>query len=161
MVIFLKKLILFISVIGIIIDRITKILIVNYLTIHHKIIVIKNFFHITYVKNFGAAWSILSGNKIILICIALIALFFLLASIINQEKVTKFDSVAYGLVVGGIVGNLLDRVVFGYVIDFLDFNIFGYNYPVFNIADMLIVIGALLMAISVFRSDKNENSSRK
>ncbi len=152
----MKKKILIISLLGIIADRISKILVSN----GTSFVVIKNFFSITYARNFGAAWSILSGNRLFLILITIIALGLIIYYIVKSNKITNIEALSYGLVLGGIIGNFIDRLFFGYVIDFLDFYIFGYNFPIFNIADSLIVIGVvILIIISFIRGDKNESNN--
>ena len=72
----------------------------------------------------------------------------------------KFEQISYGLLVGGIIGNLMDRVVHGQVIDYLDFNLFGFNFPVFNLADVAIVISMILIAFLIIKGDKNGISSK-
>ena len=74
---------------------------------------------------------------------------------------TKGESIAYGLVIGGAIGNLIDRIIYGYVIDFLDFNIFGYSYPIFNLADTFIVIGIILLFIFSIIESRNQNENNK
>ena len=83
---------------------------------------------------------------------------------INSKKFNVFESVTYGMIIGGAVGNLFDRLVHGYVIDFFDFYIFGYDAPIFNIADIFIVVGIGLVLVSSFKEEigvKNEVSCRK
>ena len=151
----LKKKILVIALVGIIVDRISKILVSS----SNGYVVIKNFFNITYAKNFGAAWSMFSGNRLFLIIITVFALLFILFYIYKAKNINKIETLSYGFILGGIIGNFIDRLFFGYVIDFLDFNLFGYNFPIFNIADSLIVIGAIIMIIASFvRGDRNESS---
>ena len=133
-----------------IIDLISKQLIIKFMELGDSVKIISNFFYITYVRNKGAAWSILEDKRILLLIITVIALYFI-NKYINKEKLTNTDSLAYGLIIGGIIGNLFDRVFYTEVIDFIDFRIFGYNYPVFNFADMFIVIGAILLVISSWR----------
>ena len=151
----MKKKILVIALVGIIVDRISKILVSS----SNGYVVIKNFFNITYAKNFGAAWSMFSGNRLFLIIITVFALLFILFYIYKAKNINKIETLSYGFILGGIIGNFIDRLFFGYVIDFLDFNLFGYNFPIFNIADSLIVIGAIIMIIASFvRGDRNESS---
>ena len=69
------------------------------------------------------------------------------------------DAITYGLLLGGICGNFFDRIVYGYVVDFLDFKIFSYDFPVFNIADVLIVVSVVIMTVLYVRGDKDENNS--
>lgn len=145
-----------ISLIVIIIDRILKVLVTNNFVLNVRNKIIDGFFYITNCHNEGAAFSLFSGNVLFLIFITLIVL-FLIYRTINKENVNKIGILAYGLLLGGILGNLYDRIFYGYVIDYLDFNILGYNYPIFNFADMCIVIGIILILIF---GGKNGNSSR-
>ena len=72
---------------------------------------------------------------------------FIFFEIKKIKKLDKFDIIGYSLLTGGIIGNLIDRIIYGYVIDYLDFYIFNYNYPVFNFADISIVIGVIIVII--------------
>lgn len=146
-----QKRIGFVTIVVVLIDQIIKILINKFIDLNSTIIVIKNFLSITYVRNIGAAWSILSGSRFLLIGIALIVLFCIYFFVFKEGKLKKIEIIYYGMLTGGIIGNLIDRVIYGYVIDYLDFKIFGYNYPIFNLADSFIVVSVILMIIdSVF-----------
>lgn len=157
------KKILFISFITFIIDFISKILVKSNLILYKQIAVIDNFLYLTYTNNYGAAFSILKNSKIFLIIIGLIILIYLVLYIKKQEPKKVIEIIAYGLLMGGILGNLYDRVVYGYVIDFLDFYIFGYDFAIFNIADSFIVIAIILLFINtILGGDGNEdNYSRR
>ena len=159
--VFMKKRLFIITIITFLIDRISKILVMNKLTLYKESVIIKNFLNIRYVKNDGAAWSILSGNRIVLIIVSLIVLVLMIMSIKKAKEIKRLDAISYGILFGGIFGNLFDRIVYGYVIDFIDVYIFNYDFPVFNIADSFIVIGVIILLIMSFRGDKNENKSRK
>ena len=76
-----------------------------------------------------------------------------------DKKITKLDVVSYSLVIGGILGNLVDRVLYGSVIDYLDFYLFGYNAPVFNFADSCIVIGAIIIICVLIKEGNNYESN--
>lgn len=155
-----KKLsIIIIAIFGIALDQISKLYIASSLTLYKKNPIINNFFNITYVQNKGAAWGILDGNTVFLVLITLIALFIIIRFIFKEENLTKLDILSYGLLLGGITGNFIDRILRGFVIDFLDFYIFGYDFPVFNIADIMIVVSVIIMVISYLRGDINENKS--
>ncbi len=144
-----------------IIDLISKLLISNLLELGKSIKIINNFFYITHVRNFGAAWSILEDQRILLLIISVIVL-FLINKFMNKEELSKLENISYGMIIGGIIGNLFDRIIYSYVIDFIDFRIFGYNYPVFNLADTFIVIGIIIMVIITIRKEYHErNNSRK
>lgn len=140
-----------ISFIIVLFDRILKILVQNF--IKDKIYVIKNFFYIIYTRNIGAAFSIMEGMQVVLILIGVLAL----VSIYLYVRKNNIKQVGYPLLFGGIIGNLIDRIVYGYVIDFIGFEIFNYQAPIFNFADMVIVIGAFIILIG---SDKNEDNSK-
>lgn len=149
--------IILIAVISVILDQIVKYLIISKCTLYKKNPVIDGFFNITYVQNRGAAWGILNNNIILLVVITVLALGLICSFIFKESNIKKLDIVLYGMLLGGIIGNFIDRVFRGYVIDFLDFIIFGYDFPVFNIADMLIVISVGIMIITYWRS-RNENT---
>ncbi len=141
------KLIALFSFIIITIDRIIKILIENFLQFGIRNKVINNFFYLTFCKNEGAAFSIFYGKTIFFIVVAAFAVYFLYKSIKNKQKLKKFDIICYSLLFGGIVGNLIDRLLYGYVIDYLDFELFNYNFAIFNFADICIVLGALILLL--------------
>lgn len=149
-----------ITVICILIDQIIKIIVTNNFELNSSISLINDFFNLTYVRNYGAAWSIFSGNRLFLIIIGFLAIFLIYRYFIKNKKLKKMEIITYGLLLGGIIGNLIDRIVFGYVIDFLDFLIFGYNFPVFNLADTFIVVSVFLIIIDVVRGEKYENSCK-
>ena len=131
----MKKKIYLLAVIGIVFDQITKLFANLYL---NDIAIIPSFFHLTYVENTGAAWGILDNNRLILVGISVLTLLVINKYIKKEAELSKVSIVSYGMLIGGIFGNLFDRIFRGYVIDFFNFNIFGYSFPVFNIADILI-----------------------
>lgn len=152
-----------ISLIVIIIDRILKVLVTNNFVLDARNKIIDGFFYITNCHNEGAAFSLFSGNVLFLIFITLIVLFLIFRTI-NKENVNKIGILAYGLLLGGILGNLYDRIFYGYVIDYLDFRIFNFNFAIFNLADAAIVIGAILLIVfegSDNDGRKNNDRSRK
>ena len=148
----MKKIIL-ISILILLLDIITKQLVINNLLEHQSITIINNFFSITYAKNTGVAFSFLEGYIPLVILITSIIIISILIYI-KKNNPNKYESICYGLILGGALGNLLDRIIYGYVIDFLDFTIFNYNYPIFNIADTFIVIGILILIILSFKENK-------
>jgi len=157
MVIILKKKLLIISILCILIDQISKLIIVNSFDVDNGFNVIKGFFSITYVKNTGAAWGMFSNGTIILSLVSIVFLFFMIKYIYELKNINYLSIFSYGMLMGGIIGNLIDRLLRNYVIDFLNFNIFGYDFPVFNIADSFIVISIILIVIESFWRDKNDS----
>lgn len=150
-----------ISIILLCIDQISKLLVVNLLTKTDSITIIKNFFYLTYINNDGAAFSILVGKRIFLILIAVLVIVMLIRYIKKNNIQNKLELVSLALIIGGSLGNLMDRVIRGYVIDFLDFKIFNYNFPIFNLADTFIVIGVFLLLLKEIRKENNLDSRNK
>ena len=148
------------TVIFLLIDVISKLIISNLMDVYDSIIIIKDFFYITYVRNTGAAWSIFSNNTWLVILFSLIIIMFICIYIYKNKPRTRFESFGYSMILGGALGNLFDRIIYGYVIDFFDFYIFGYDYPIFNVADIFIVIGVLLLVICVWRDNDGNKSCR-
>ena len=134
-------------------DQLSKSIIVQTLKLNETIVVIKDFFNITYVQNKGAGFSILQGQMTFFYIITIIAL-ILLSYLLYKSK-DKISIIAYLFMIGGAIGNFIDRLLLGYVVDFLDFYIFNYNYPVFNIADSFLTIGVILLIISVLKEKKD------
>lgn len=152
----MKKRIYSVSLIIIVIDIVSKIFISNN---NINQIVIPNFFSITFVKNIGAAFSLLEGYNLLFICLAIFAIIFICRKYIN-ENLNKLQEISITLLISGIIGNLIDRIIYGYVIDFLSFKFGNYYFPVFNIADICITIGACLLIIDLIRGEKNDNKSK-
>lgn len=155
----MKKKVYVLSLIFFSIDLISKLIILKIENIL-PITVIKNFFYLNKVTNEGAAFSSFTGYQIILILIAIGVLIYIHKSVLKDIK-TNLGTISISLLVGGILGNLFDRIVYNKVIDFLSFNIFGYMFPIFNIADTFICIGVLLLLIDYIRGEKNETRSNK
>ena len=159
----------------IIIDQLTKLAIVANIpwergnpTYHFgaessPIALIDNFLYIVHITNEGAAWGILSGQTYLLTSIALIAL----AAVWIFRKQLGFDSkcgqLALGIFAGGVVGNLIDRICYGHVIDFIDVHlpIVNYRWPAFNFADCGITVGVFIYIIMVILEERGKSTSKK
>ena len=139
------------TVIFLVVDIISKILISNLMYVGQSFQVINNFFNITYVRNTGAAWSILSDKTWLLIVVSLMIMLFIIFYIYKNRPKTNLEKISYSMILGGSIGNFLDRIIYGYVIDFFDFYIFGYDYPIFNLADSFILVGVILLMIYTWR----------
>ncbi|MGO8719435.1 MAG: signal peptidase II [Acidobacteriaceae bacterium] len=152
---------LLISVAVFVLDWLSKLWIIHHIISGQEITIIPHFFHLSHVYNNGAAFSLFSDTpspekvRWMLIGFSLIAISIVLAVFWKAGRRVSVTSVALALVLGGAIGNLYDRLAYRYVIDFLAFNIFGYHYPDFNVADSCIVIGAALLLIEVFRAPKS------
>lgn len=140
----------------IIIDQISKYVISISCKLNQHIEVIKNFFYITYCRNDGAAFSILRGNRWLFVILTIVAV-GLIIYYLAKSKAKSWEKLSYLLIISGAIGNLIDRVRFGLVTDFLDFYIFGYDFPVFNWADICVTIGVgLLLIVTLWGEKKNE-----
>ena len=126
------------------IDFISKNLIIGNLTWGSKISVIEGFFSISHVRNTGAAWGIFSDYTEIL-SIATIIASLLIIYLIYASTVNKIVLLCFASILGGAAGNLTERIFQGHVTDFLSFNIFGYNFPSFNVADICITVGCFVL----------------
>lgn len=138
------------------IDQIIKIIVRTHMDLHDEIEVIPNFFSIYYIENTGGAFSFFSGATILLIVLSILVLVFLHVYVINDEEMTKWRKFGLGIVIGGIIGNLVDRLLYGAVVDYLSFSFFGYSFPVFNVADIGIVVGFFILALNILRRDIHE-----
>ena len=157
----MKKKIFVISSIFIIIDQLIKLFVRKYLTFQVDNFIIPNFFYLTYSKNTGGAFSILENNSIVLAIIGIVFLFGIIYYILKKEELVNLEIIAYSFLIGGIIGNMLDRIIFGYVTDYIGLIFGSYYYPIFNFADIGIVISIIMLIYMEFRSDKNGIRSSK
>lgn len=133
-------------------DLSLKYLVSSYLT---TVNIIDNFFSLTYVLNDGAAFSLFASKTYLLILIALICLFFIIYELKNNLD-DRVLSIGYSLVLAGLLGNFIDRLIDGYIIDYLSFKILGYSYPIFNLADILIVVGIIVVIIKEILKERGK-----
>ena len=139
-----------------ILDQWSKLVVETSFHLHESRPVIDGFFALTYVRNFGAAWSILEGYGSVLLAIAGIVLVLMLAFLRQLTEGCAERYLAIMLIISGIFGNSIDRIWRGAVVDFLDFTFGSYHYPVFNIADCAICVGVFLYLLSSFLRKKAE-----
>jgi len=150
-----------IIIVTIVADQFTKLLIMQSLALYEIREIIPGFFNLVYVTNRGAAFSMLANASgpwvhYFFVGIASAAAVVLTVLFFKWRKISAWFGVSFGLIVGGAFGNVIDRIRFGAVTDFLDFYIGRYHWPAFNVADSAICVGAvLLILINIFVSEKD------
>jgi len=145
------------TVVGLLLDQATKLYIDHTMRLFDSITVLPNFFHITYVRNRGAAFSFLSEASWRLpffIGISLVAAIAILVAFRKLHDDQKLAQVSLAMIFSGAIGNLIDRVRLGEVIDFLDAHWYRLHWPAFNVADSLICVGVFLLAADMLLEDK-------
>ncbi|MDJ0634239.1 MAG: signal peptidase II [Xenococcaceae cyanobacterium MO_188.B29] len=154
-----KRIFWTVALIGLILDQVTKYIVVqNFADIGDSFPLWKNVFHFTYVINTGAAFSFFSGGVSWLRWLSLIVSLGLIAFAWYVPRMNKIEQFGYGFILAGALGNGIDRFLFGYVVDFLDFRLIG--FPVFNLADVSINLGILFLLIASFKATEKNNGVR-
>jgi signal peptidase II len=142
-------------------DRLTKIWAVTHLSLYQTIPVLKNIFHITLVHNRGAAFGILKNQVpffiVASVCAVVMIVYHLKKDASLSSRKLSLYTFSLGLILAGAAGNLVDRVSLGYVVDFLDFRV----WPVFNVADSAITVGAVLLGVALLREEVREKKSQR
>ncbi|QOY34394.1 signal peptidase II [Anaerobacillus isosaccharinicus] len=133
-----------------ILDQLTKWIIVTKTTLHQKIPVIENLLYITSHRNKGAAFGILQGQMWLFFIVTVIVVAFVAYYINKHAHESKLLGISLGLVLGGAIGNFVDRLFRGEVVDFIDVYIFTYDFAIFNVADMALVIGVGVLMLQIF-----------
>lgn len=133
------------------IDQISKLLVVNYLS--SEVVLIKNFLSFEYVQNTGAAFGYLSGNILLLVFVTIGLIIYLISELKNNID-KKLNVLFTLLIISGAIGNLIDRVFRGFVVDFISFILFNNRMPVFNIADIFVTCGVLGLIFVMFKEER-------
>ncbi len=138
------------SIFVILIDQFSKYLMFN----NYKIFINKDFllFRLDFVKNYGAAFNIFSGSRLFLSFISVVFSIFLIYLILRRNNLKILELYSYSFILGGTIGNGIDRLLRGFVIDFINLNII--NFPVFNIADISINIGFIILLYNIFKNNR-------
>lgn len=160
-----RKYLLLICTCGLLValDQITKIFVHTQFQLHESVPVIENFFHITYVRNFGAAFGFLSQTptafrELFFLSMPPFACLIILYILKGVEDKDTYQIMCLSSIFSGAIGNYLDRLQFRYVVDFLDFHYGKWSWPAFNIADMAIVIGVVFLMISMLTEKKSADA---
>ena len=141
----MKKIIL-LSILFLCLDIFSKQIVIHFMVENQTIQIIPHLFSLTYVKNTGVAFSMLEGNILFILLMSVIVVGVLIYFAKNRES-GQLENLCYSMILGGALGNFLDRIFYGYVIDFLDFTLFGFKMAIFNVADVLIVCGVFLLIV--------------
>lgn len=144
-----------IALLVIVLDQGTKWLIISKMNYGESIRIIENFLYITSHRNQGAAFGILQGKMWFFYIITVIVVVFVIVYLQKYGQKERMLGVSLSLVLGGAIGNFIDRVFRGEVVDFIDVKIFTYDYPIFNIADSALVIGVILMVWYTLQDGRN------
>ncbi|MBU5669042.1 signal peptidase II [Peptoniphilus sp. MSJ-1] len=153
------------SIILVLIDQFSKYLVKTNLQGESEIVLIKDFLRLYYIENRGAAFGILQNSRTLFAIITVIVLIILLIFLIkNYRRIPKIYLISISLLIGGTIGNFIDRIRLHYVIDFISMKFFGYNFAIFNFADVFIVVGTILISIGIILHDnpprENKNVSK-
>lgn len=148
-----------IALVIVLFDQLTKWLIVSYMSLGQSITVIENFLYITSHRNRGAAWGILQGQMWFFYIITVIVVVILVMYIQRLPKQQRLMGIGLGLMLGGAIGNFIDRIFRKEVVDFINTYIFTYDFPIFNIADSALVIGVGLILILTLLEGKQEKET--
>tara|TARA_B100000886_G_scaffold168687_1_gene115430 strand:- start:373 stop:831 length:459 start_codon:yes stop_codon:yes gene_type:complete len=145
-----KAYFIFLSILIILIDQLTKLL----MSYNYKSFINIDFllFKLDFVKNYGAAFNIFSGSRIFLSMISIIFSIIIFYLLIRKSSSNILDNYSYSFILGGTIGNGIDRIINGYVIDFINLNII--NFPVFNIADISINFGFIILVFRIFKNNR-------
>ncbi len=152
-----KYWVLFIFCVGILLlDQWTKSMVVQKLPLYQRVEVIQGFFNLTHVRNTGGAFGIFGGEKggigsMLFVVVSLIAIGAIIFLFIKIREGEKTLALSFSLVLSGAIGNLIDRLRYGEVVDFLDFHLATYHWPAFNVADSAICIGIGLLALQLLK----------
>ena len=138
------------SIFIVLIDQLTK----DIMFSNHKIYINKDFllFKLDFIKNYGAAFNIFSGSRIFLSFISIFFSILLIYLIFRKNTLNSFDLYSHSFILGGTIGNGIDRIYRGFVVDFINLNFV--NFPVFNIADISINIGFILLLYNIFKNNR-------
>ena len=138
---------------GLVLDRLTKVWALTSLK-DSNVILIKDFFSLEYLENRGAAFGILQNKLILLAFVTLLVIAGMIYYIIKYKPKSKFLRISFALIISGALGNLYDRIFYKYVVDFILIHYKEvYYFPTFNVADMLVVVGTLILAISIVKEE--------
>lgn len=151
----MRKYFFVIAIVVLVLDRLAKWAIASNIALHDSVVVIPGFFRLTHVQNTGAAFGLFADSAAqwkvgALVSFSILALIVVSALLWKHSHSLSTTTIGLSLILGGAMGNLWDRMMYGRVVDFLDFYVGSYHWPAFNVADSAIVIGAILLISEIF-----------
>ena len=138
------------SLVLVLADQLTKFLVVQHIPINDSIVLIPGFFSLSHVRNTGAAFGLFANQRWVFMVFTTLVLIGAVVLLCNQKVKNHWGILSLSLVIGGGIGNIIDRVCWGEVIDFFAFNFWGYEFAVFNVADIFVCCGTVILAIYIF-----------
>ena len=143
---------IFISIFLIVLDQFTKMLVVKEIPLNDSIVLISKFFSLTHVRNTGAAFGMLSDHRWIFMVFTTLVVVAVVIALCSGRVKNPWGIASLTLIIGGGVGNMIDRIFLGEVVDFFAFNFWGYQFAVFNVADIFVCCGTVILAFYIFFS---------
>lgn len=144
---------------GLILDQVSKIIVVNTMVLHQPVPLLGDFVRLTYIHNYGAAFGLKLGGPLLHTVVAIGALGVLGWLFVGLPQTARLQRAALAMVLGGALGNIIDRIRLDYVIDFFDVGVnLAWRWPVFNVADSFVTVGVLVLALSWSRQGRTDSS---
>lgn len=162
----MKRIIILISVIlaGVGLDQLTKLLVLKFMELYESVAIIPNVLHITYIQNKGAAFGMLSNHRWVFMVLSTVAIIGVSIYLFRFCKERMMLQIGLALIVSGGIGNMIDRIAYGYVVDMIDFCPFDFWMWIFNVADACVCVGAGIVLLGIVldivkevKAKKNEN----
>ena len=147
------------TVVCIVLDQLTKWLTVTYLKPRYTVPIIKDAIHLTYVENTGASFGMLKDHRWVFMTVSVVMIIGIVVFLAFQKKIPTMMGLSLGMILGGGIGNMIDRIMLGYVVDFIDFRLI--NFAVFNGADSFICVGAAILFVVVLKADTESDKKKK
>ncbi len=144
---------------GIAVDQITKLIVASNMQLNDTLPIIKNVLHITYIKNEGAAFGMLSNHRWIFMSVSAVAIVALCVYLFRFSKDTRLMKTGMALIISGGIGNMIDRIFLGYVVDMIDFRLI--NFYIFNVADACVSVGAAVLILGIVLNEIKTIKAKK
>ena len=146
-----------VTLIGLILDMLTKLIVEVTMAVHESIPILRGVLHITHIENRGAAFGMLSERRWVFLIVSTLTILFLLVFLLRTRSRDPLLLTSLAMVLSGGIGNMIDRLALGYVVDMIDFCLI--DFAVFNVADSFVCVGAALLFIAVLFEAKEEKAT--